>query len=50
MSATDAATYPGTTLLETINNPSKGAKISPILKQQLPRAPVVTAVLNGDHC
>jgi hypothetical protein len=28
MSATDAATYPKGTLLETINNPSKGAKIS----------------------
>jgi hypothetical protein len=29
MSATDAATYPaGATLLETINNPSKGANQS----------------------
>jgi hypothetical protein len=39
MSATDAATYPaGATLLETINNPSKGAKISPSTQKQLPRS------------
>jgi hypothetical protein len=50
MSATDAATYPkGATLLETINNPSKGAKISPSTQTTTtPLTPVVTAVLNGD--
>jgi hypothetical protein len=48
MSATDAATYPkGATLLETINNPSKGAKISPSTQTTTTNS-VVTAVLNGD--
>jgi hypothetical protein len=46
MSATDAATYPKGATLLAINNPSKGAKISPSTHNNYPLTPVVTAVLN----
>jgi hypothetical protein len=49
MSTTDPETYPtGATLLETINNPSKGVEVSPSTQTTTtPLAPVVTAVLKG---